>query len=81
MTASDFPIEPPEVADRVEEYVRSELADAERFDNRDPLDESGVWSLHRLAATIYAYGWRQGFNVGEHNAHAAARRSQEASYG
>lgn len=76
MSASDFPIEPPEVADRVEEYISSELSDAEKYGNRSPLDESGIWSLHRLAATIYALGWRQGFGVGERNAQRGGQRRE-----
>ena len=27
-------------------YVERELADAAKFENRQPLDESGIWSLH-----------------------------------
>lgn len=43
-----------EVVQMVEEYVYKELSDAEKYENRSPLDESGIWSLHALAAEIYA---------------------------
>lgn len=44
----------------VERYIESQLADAEKYDNRHPLDESGIWSLHALAAEIYSAGWADG---------------------
>lgn len=53
-------IEPRGVIDLVEQYVRSELSDAKKYSNRTPLDESGIWSLHQLAAKIYAFGYAQG---------------------
>ena len=51
---------PTEVIRAVEEYVYSELSDAEKYDNSSPLDESGIWSLHRLAACIYQMGFAAG---------------------
>jgi hypothetical protein len=53
-------IEPLTVAEAVENYVESELHDEAKYENRKPLDESGVWSLHALAARIYAQGWADG---------------------
>ena len=53
-------IEPQAVVQMVEDYVTSELASREKFDNRDPLDHSGVWSLHALAAAIYVKGYEDG---------------------
>ena len=59
--SSDRPrIEPPDVVMAVEQYVSRELSDAEKYENRTPLDESGIWSLHALAARIYAMGWEGG---------------------
>lgn len=53
-------IEPPQVVQAVESYVSKALHDAENYSNSTPLDESGVWSLHTLAAEIYALGWKDG---------------------
>lgn len=53
-------IEPLPVVELVEAYVYSELQDAKRYDNRTPLDDSGIFSLHRLAAEIYAAGYADG---------------------
>lgn len=57
---SEHRIEPQEVIDLVEDYVMSELSNAEKYSNRKPLDESGIFDLHRLAAEIYAAGWKAG---------------------
>lgn len=51
---------PPSLIDDVDSFVRRQLSDAAKFDNSDVLDESGVWSLHKLAAEIYAAGWADG---------------------
>jgi hypothetical protein len=53
-------IEPPDVVGAVETYVYAELADAEKYDNRTPLDEPGIYSLHLLAAHVYAMGYEAG---------------------
>lgn len=60
---SDVRIEPPEVVQLVDGYVDKEHLDAEKYDNRTPLDDAGVWDLHQLAAEIYARGWRDGQNA------------------
>jgi hypothetical protein len=49
----------------VDFHVDSELSDAEKYTNREPFDESGVWSLHELAARIYQRGWQDGVAIGE----------------
>jgi len=56
-------IETPEVVQLVDGYVRKALNDAQRYDNSEPLDDSGVWSLHQLASQIYMIGFRDGENV------------------
>ena len=53
-------IEPREVIDLVEDYVYRELRNAEQYENSTPLDESGIYGLHRLAREIYALGVRDG---------------------
>lgn len=66
------------VAQLVEEYVSSELSDKAKYDNRTPLDESGIWSLHTLAATIYALAFNDGARVEATRNHAERMRAQEA---
>jgi hypothetical protein len=72
----DFSIEPQAVVLLVEDYVRSEISDAEKFSNREPLDESGVFSLHRLAASIYASGFRDGDASASERARGVRRREE-----
>ncbi|MEV0031405.1 hypothetical protein [Nocardia sp. NPDC050793] len=70
-------IEPREVIELVERYVSEELADAERYDNRTPLDRSGVWSLHQLARDIYAHGVKDGTMQEQmRNVHARERAAE-----
>lgn len=54
---ADRAVEPFAVAQMVETYVDSELRDAAKYTNREPLDDSGVYGLHDLAARIYALGF------------------------
>lgn len=51
---------PQQLIFEVEQYVHGELSDAQKYENRVPFDQSGVWSLHKLAASIYAAGWSDG---------------------
>jgi len=53
-------IEPVGVAQMVDGYINSELEDAHRYENRDVLDEEGIYGLHALAARIYAQGFEDG---------------------
>lgn len=62
----------------VDGYVERELRDAAQYDNRQPLDESGVWSLHTLAAKCYAAGWADGEAAEGERARAARLRQREA---
>lgn len=54
---------PNEVVQAVDGFVDEELRDAAKFENRSPLDESGVFALHLLAAHIYSLGWKAGANA------------------
>jgi len=58
-------VEPKAIAELVEEFVNDEHRDAGKWENRTPLDESGVFSLHRMAADIYAAGFEEGVRVEE----------------
>lgn len=65
-------IEPREVVELVDSYVDKALRDCEKYTNSEPLDESGVYDLHRLAASIYALG----YSAGEQAESARARARQ-----
>lgn len=71
-------IEPPAVIDLVEQYIDTELHQAEKSSNRMPLDDSGCWSLHRLAADIYARGHEDGQRTESERARREARRRRDA---
>lgn len=68
---------PDAVVQAVEHYVYSELADREKYDNRAPLDESGIWSLHALAADIYAQGFEAGERVEDTRNRAERQREKD----
>src|SRR5450631_2553861 len=53
----EMSVEPKEIVDLVERFVNDEHDDDRKYTNRTPLDESGVWTLHQLAAEIYALGF------------------------
>ena len=77
MTRVEPNVVPVGVVRIVEQYVTSELDDAARYENREPLDESGVYSLHRLAAQIYAEGFIDGGAVESERARAAMYRKRQ----
>jgi hypothetical protein len=62
MSASMSPV-PRSVVEAVNEYIGKELRDQEKYDNRQPLDSSGIWSLHELARRVYAEGWVDGHDA------------------
>lgn len=70
---SEQRIEPSEVVMAVEMYVEGELRDEEKYDNRKPLDESGIYGLHLLAAKVYALG----YDAGERAATERERRIRQ----
>lgn len=74
---ADRAVEPFAVAQMVETYVDSELRDAAKYTNREPLDDSGVYGLHDLAARIYALGFNEGEVVEGHRARERRIRAQE----
>ena len=54
------PVEPFAITQLVDMFVDEELRDAAKYSNRSPLDDSGVYALHDLAARIYAIGFNEG---------------------
>lgn len=72
----------PEVVALVDEHVRSEVDQARKYDNREPLDESGIFALHLLAAQVFAKGYELGQSTAEarhHGEHMRRREVQDAS--
>lgn len=69
---------PESVVRAVEAYVYGELSDAAKYGNREPLDESGIWSLHRLVARVYSMGFDAGERVEAERSRSAARRLRES---
>lgn len=69
---------PQTVVHAVEEYVYKELSDKQKYENREPLDESGIWSLHRLAARIYAMGFDAGGAIEADRGRAERQRARDA---
>jgi hypothetical protein len=72
---------PSELVMRVDLYVDKELHDARKYDNREPFDYSGIYSLHSLAAEIYASGWRDGERAQATREQAQRYRDREAKAG
>lgn len=82
-------VEPKRIVELVEGFVNDEHDDDRKYTNRTPLDESGVWTLHQLAAEIYALGFQDGVRAEEarqrgkrerkFNAAAAAKTNEAAS--
>jgi len=58
-------VEPHAIANLVETFINDEHNDDRKYTNRTPLDSSGVWSLHQLAAEIYAVGFEEGVRTEE----------------
>jgi hypothetical protein len=75
---SDNWIEPREVIDLVERYVSAELRAAKDYENRTPLDSSGVWSLHQLARDIYEQGVKDGITQEQMRDTRARQRELDA---
>ena len=73
--SEEIPI-PQTIVRMVEEYVSRELSDQEKYDNRTPLDESGIWSLHRMAARIYASGFDEGVRIEAERARCVRQRGR-----
>lgn len=77
--ATDHRYVPTNIVDDLEAFVEKELRDAEQYSNREPLDESGVYSLYRLAARIYAAGFEDGERITQRRESSARLRRKEAA--
>ena len=56
---SEIPV-PIAVVETVDRYIADEYRDAAKWSNRDVLDDSGAYSLHGVAAEVYARGYQDG---------------------
>jgi hypothetical protein len=78
VNSEDTPV-PVALTRAVEEYVERGLSDAAKYDNRHPLDDSGVWGLHRLIASAYAAGFADGALVESERGRGMARRRRDGA--
>jgi len=79
MAESRARIAPRDVIDDVDRWIGEEISQAERYDNRELLDSSGCWSLHALAALIYARGWTDGERAESARSESQRRRERDAA--
>jgi hypothetical protein len=56
-------VAPSQVVQKVNQFIREERIDVEKWDNREFGDDSSVFSLHRLAAEIYHLGLDDGWRA------------------
>lgn len=56
---NDMPV-PIAVIESVDRFIADEHRDARKFSNREVLDDSGAYSLHGVAAGVYARGYQDG---------------------
>ena len=68
----------PDVVNQVDEYIRTETDQVQKYDNRAPFDESGIFSLHLLAAQIFAKGYELGQLSAEARHHGQYQRRRDA---
>jgi hypothetical protein len=71
-------VEPLVIAEMVESFVDSEHEDDRKYENRTPLDESGVWTLHQLAGRIYAAGFDEGSRTTEVRGRGRRQRKSDS---
>lgn len=74
-------VEPREIVDMVDRWIDGEISSALRWDNKELLDEDGAYTLHRLAAGIYAAGWTGGSSATQERLWAQRRRDRKATEG
>lgn len=73
-------VEPQAIANLIETFVNDEYEDDRKYENRTPLDESGVWTLHQLAAAIYALGFEEGLRTAERREQGRRSRKSDAAH-
>lgn len=73
---SEIPV-PIAVVEAVDSYIDDEFRDAAKFSNRELLDDSGAYSLHGIAAEIYARGYQDGRMAERQRANGERRRERD----
>jgi hypothetical protein len=68
---------PEQIAREIESFVECEFADAARYDNREVLDESGVYRVRRLVAAAFAAGFDAGERSEQIRYEGVMRRERE----
>jgi hypothetical protein len=71
-------VEPKAIADLVESFINDEHEDARKYSNRTLLDSSSAWTLHQLAADIYAAGFEEGLRTSEARERGTRQRKFDA---
>ena len=71
-------VEPKAIAELVETFINDEHEDARKYSNRTLLDSSSAWTLHQLAADIYAAGFEEGMRTSEARERGARERQFDA---
>lgn len=66
--------EPANVAQQVDSWVSDQFRNARKWENSELLDDNGTFTLHRLAASIYAQGHAAGEQVERNRANEQLRR-------
>jgi hypothetical protein len=58
---SDYPTPVPiEVVEIIDRYIDNEHRDAQKFSNREVLDDSGAYALHDAVSRVYARAYHDG---------------------
>lgn len=78
MAERESRIAPLDVIAQVDHWISAQIDSARRYENSELLDESGAWSLHALAAQIYARGWRDGEMAESNRAHGQRGRDRDS---
>lgn len=66
-------VEPSDVVEAVEQWITHALNASAKYSNHELLGADDAFTLHRLAAEVYAIGW-------EHGERAEARRQSAQRY-
>lgn len=72
------PVEPTPIIQKVEAYVEDQYRDVAKFENREHLDESAIYSLHLLAGDIYQTAFNDGIQAERARCDGEIRRAREA---
>ena len=73
---NDTPV-PIAVVEAVDRYIGDEFRDAAKFSNREVLDDSGAYSLHGVAAEVYARGYQDGRMAERQRANGERQRERD----